>query len=614
MNTNSFRRLILGNPLATAQAAHERISKRKALAVFSSDALSSVAYATEEILLVLVLAGVGATFLSWPIALTIAALLAIVATSYYQTVHAYPNGGGSYIVAHDNLGEMPGLVAAAALLIDYILTVSVSTSAAVAAITSAIPVLYEYRVMMGIVLIAIITLMNLRGLQESATVFAYPTYMFIISFLIMIAAGMYQWLAAGMPAPLPPELHAETQVFQVLTLFLILRAFSSGCTALTGVEAISNSVPAFKPPESDNAGKTLIIMAGLLITMFLGITFLARQFGIIPDEVTPETVVSQLARHTFGSNTIFYFVIQGVTALILSLAANTSFAGFPRLAFVLATDRYLPRQLSNLGDKLVYSNGIILLGLTASILLAAFGGITTRLIPLYTVGVFISFTLSQAGMVIRWRRLKGRHWRLKTVINGVGATATGVVMVVVIISKFILGAWAVVLAIPFFVLFFKTNRTHYYHMSRQLSLKNWRRPLRVKRHRVIIPISGVHHGVMNALRYARSISDDVTAVYVEVDPASTPIIEEMWQTWGDGVRLVILPSPYRSLIEPLLDYVNSISDAGASDEVVTIVLPQFVPARWWHNFLHNQSILFIRMAFLRRSNTIVTDVPYRLTE
>jgi hypothetical protein len=400
----------------------------------------------------------------------------------------------------------------------------------------------------------------------------------------------------------------------VLTLFLILRAFSSGCTAMTGVEAISNSVPAFKPPESDNAGKTLIIMAGLLITMFLGITFLARQFGVTPDEATPETVVSQLARHIFGSNTIFYFVIQGVTALILSLAANTSFAGFPRLAFVLATDRYLPRQLSNLGDKLVYSNGIILLGLVASILLAAFGGITTRLIPLYTVGVFVSFTLSQAGMVIRWRRLKGPQWRLKTVINGVGAIATGVVMVVVVISKFMLGAWAVVLAIPFFVLVFKANRTHYYHMSRQLSLKNWRRPLRVKRHRAIIPISGVHHGVMNALRYARSISDDVTAVYVEVDPESTPIIEEMWQTWGDGVRLVILPSPYRSLIEPLLAYVNSISDASATDEVVTIVLPQFVPARWWHNFLHNQSILFIRMAFLRRSNTIVTDVPYRLTE
>ncbi len=614
MNTSHFRRLLLGNPLATAQAGHERISKRKALAVFSSDALSSVAYATEEILLVLVLAGVGATFLSWPIALTIAALLAIVATSYYQTVHAYPNGGGSYIVAHDNLGEIPGLVAAAALLIDYILTVSVSTSAAVAAITSAIPVLHEYRVMMGIVLIAIITLMNLRGLQESATVFAYPTYMFIISFLIMIAAGLYQWLAAGMPAPLPPEMHAETQVFQVLTLFLILRAFSSGCTAMTGVEAISNSVPAFKPPESDNAGKTLAIMAGLLITMFLGITFLARQFGVTPDEATPETVVSQLARHIFGSNTIFYFVIQGVTALILSLAANTSFAGFPRLAFVLATDRYLPRQLSNLGDKLVYSNGIILLGLVASILLAAFGGITTRLIPLYTVGVFVSFTLSQAGMVIRWRRLKGPHWKLKTVINGVGAIATGVVMVVVVTSKFMLGAWAVVLAIPFFVLAFKANRTHYYHMSRQLSLKNWRRPLRVKRHRAIIPISGVHHGVMNALRYARSISDDVTAVYVEVDPESTPIIEEMWQTWGDGVRLVILPSPYRSLIEPLLAYVNSISDASATDEVVTIVLPQFVPAKWWHNFLHNQSILFIRMAFLRRSNTIVTDVPYRLTE
>lgn len=614
MNTFSFRRLLLGNPLATAQAAHERISKRKALAVFSSDALSSVAYATEEILLVLILAGPAAVHLSWPIALTIAVLLAVVATSYYQTVHAYPNGGGSYIVAHDNLGEMPGLVAAAALLIDYVLTVAVSTSAAVAAITSVAPVLFEYRVTMGIILIALVTLMNLRGLQESATVFAYPTYMFIISFLIMIGTGLYQWITAGMPAAVPPEIHTETHVFQMLGLFLILRAFSSGCTAMTGVEAISNSVPAFKPPESDNAGKTLILMAVLLIMMFLGITFLSRQFGITPDEITPETVVSQLARHIFGGNNVFYFIIQGATVLILSLAANTSFAGFPRLAFVLAADRYMPRQLANLGDKLVYSNGILLLGLTASILLAAFDGITTNLIPLYTVGVFVSFTLSQAGMVVRWRRLKGPGWQIKMIINGLGATATGIVMIVVILSKFLLGAWAVVVAAPIFVLFFKMTRTHYHNVARQLSLKNWQRPLWVKRHRVIIPISGVHHGVMNALRYARSLSDDITAVYVEVDPTMTDTIKEMWHTWGDGVRLVVVPSPYRSLIDPLLKYVNSVSDASAPDEIVTIVLPQFVPAKWWHNFLHNQSILFIRMVFLRRSNTIVTDVPYRFKE
>jgi hypothetical protein len=355
-------------------------------------------------------------------------------------------------------------------------------------------------------------------------------------------------------------------------------------------------------------------MVVLLITLFLGITFLARQFGIVPDEITPETIVSQLARHIFGSNTIFYFIIQAVTALILSLAANTSFAGFPRLAFVLASDRYLPRQLANLGDKLVYSNGIILLGASASVLLAAFQGITTNLIPLYTVGVFVSFTLSQAGMVIRWRRVRGFNWQLKMIVNGIGATATGIVMVVVILSKFLLGAWAVVAAIPIFVLLFKSTRVHYYNTARQLSLKNWRRPLRVKRNRVIIPIAGVHHGVMNALRYARSISDDVTAIYIEVDPDNTSIVEEMWQRWGDGVRLIVLPSPYRSLIEPLLTYINSISNASAPDEVTTIVLPRFMPAKWWHNFLHNQSAIFIHLAFLFRSNTIVIDVPYRLEE
>lgn len=608
----SLRRLLIGSPLATSQLKHERLTKVKALAVFASDALSSTAYATEEILLVLILAGSAATGLSWPIALGIATLLAVVAFSYYQTIHAYPNGGGAYIVAHDNLGQLPGLIAAAALLTDYVLTVAVSISAGVAAVTSAFPTLYPYRVPMCLALIAIVTLLNLRGVRESGTIFSIPTYFFVTMTMTMLGVGLYRWVSAGMPPAAPPRM--DYPPTHALTLFLILRAFSSGCAALTGVEAISNGIPAFKPPESENAGKTLIAMAVLLITMFLGITFLSHQFGIVPDEETHETVISQLGRVAFGDGTVLYYLFQAATMLILVLAANTSFADFPRLSSILARDRYMPNQFALLGDRLVFSNGILALAVASSALVILFEGRTTNLIPLYAVGVFLSFTLSQTGMVVRWWRRRGPHWQVKALINGLGAFATAVVLCVFVVTKFLYGAWIVVVWIPIFVGFFLAVHRHYRDVAAQLSLEAFGSPPPVRRHRVIVPIAGVHRAVIAALNYARSLSDDVTAVYVEVDPNETPKIRRKWAEWGDGVPLVVLPSPYRSIVGPLVEYVDRIDDKRRRDQVVTIVLPQFVPAKWWHHLLHNQTAWLIHLAFLFRREVIVTHVPFHLQE
>jgi amino acid transporter len=606
----SLRRLLIGSPLATTQLKHERLTKVKGLAVFASDALSSTAYATEEILLVLILAGSGAVRLAWPIALGIATLLAIVAFSYYQTIHAYPSGGGAYIVAHDNLGQVPGLVAAAALLTDYVLTVAVSISAGVAALTSAFHALYPYRVLIGLFLIAVITILNLRGVRESGTIFSIPTYFFVTMTLGMLGVGLYRWVAAGMPPAAPPRI--DYPAAHPLTLFIILRAFSSGCAALTGVEAISNGIPAFKPPESDNAGKTLIAMAVLLITMFLGITFLSHQFGIVPDEETHETVISQLGRAAFGSGTLLYFLFQAATMLILVLAANTSFADFPRLSSILARDRYMPNQFALLGDRLVFSNGILALALAASTLLVVFHGETTRLIPLYAVGVFLAFTLSQTGMVVRWWRRRGPNWPIKALINGFGAVVTAMVLCVFVVTKFLYGAWIVIVWIPLFIGFFLAVHRHYRDVAAKLSLEAFGSPPPVRRHRVIVPIAGVHRAVIAALNYARSISDDVTAVYVETDPNETPKIRRKWEEWGDGIPLVVLPSPYRSIVGPLVEYVDRIDDRRRRDQVVTIVLPQFVPAKWWHHLLHNQTAWLIHLAFLFRREVMVTHVPFHL--
>lgn len=666
----AVKRLLVGKALRTEQAAHERLSKKTALAVFSSDALSSTAYATEEILLVLAVAasfGQGYAFrYVIPISIGIAALLLIVATSYRQTIHAYPSGGGAYIVAKENLGTTPGLIAAAALLVDYVLTVSVSIAAGVAAITSAVQGtrfawLDNHKVSLCLVFIAIIALANLRGVRESGALFAAPTYAFIVSFLFMIGFGFFHYFTQGGAAPVPgaEELKvAEGYSPQPLTLFLLLGAFSNGCAALTGIEAISNGIPAFKAPEARNASITLVWMALLLTTMFLGTSVMAYFYGVHPR--ASETVISQFARIMFtGSMGWFYYIVQATTAAILVLAANTSFADFPRLSSLLARDRFLPRQFANRGDRLVFSNGIVILAIFSSVLVIAFGGDTSRLIPLYAVGVFLSFTLSQAGMVRHWLKERDKktpiklepegqfrfgakadtgsllpdpalaveeahksrfvndevtapaNWKKSIVINGIGALATAVVLAVFILTKFIHGAWIVVVVTPLLVLMFRAIHSHYLSVARQLSTDGLE-PVHAVNHTVVVPISGIHRGVLNALQYAQSIApNNVTAVYVDFDEEATAKLREKWEHWGGNVKLVVLSSPYRELTGPLVRYIYRL-DRKRDDDIITVVIPEFVPAKWWQHLLHNQSSLLLKGALLFKEGIIVVNVPYHL--
>jgi amino acid transporter len=597
---------IVGKPIPSHLAHHERLSRVTGLAVLSSDPLSSVAYATEEILRVLILVNAGALAFASPIAAVIASILAIVVFSYRQTIYAYPSGGGAYIVARENLGELPSLVAASALLIDYILTVAVSIAAGVAALTSAFPQWIEHRVALALGFLVVLTLGNLRGIRESGRIFAAPTYFFIVSLLGLIAMGFWRGVTGGI---VPVQTIAPmASLGQPVTVFLLLRAFSNGCTAMTGVEAVSNGVPAFKPPEARNAASTMVIMAALSITMFVGITLLAQAYGVIPSE--RETVVSQLARGVFGGRGVPYYLVQAATMLILVLAANTAYADFPRLASILARDRYLPRQFMNQGDRLAFSNGILGLSAFAGLLLAAFGGDTHALIPLYMIGVFLSFTLSQAGMVVHWRSLRDRGWHTSAVINGSGAVVTGVVLIVVAITKAHEGAWIIMLLTPILVVFFRMTKAHYSAVAAQLSLANWR-PQERRHNRVIVPISGVQRAVVGALDYARTLSSDVRAVYIDVDPTATNQVLRDWDRWGRGAPLVVLASPFRSLMEPLLEYIEQL-DAEHPDDYVTVVLPEFVPARWWHHLFHNQRALLIKGALLFKPKTIVTSVPFHL--
>ncbi len=606
MKISRLKKLFVGSPLATAQARHERLSRTSALAVFSSDALSSVAYATEEILLVLVLAGTAALSFSIPIGIAIALLIAVVVSSYRQTILAYPHGGGAYIVTKDNLGTLPALVAAGALLIDYVLTVAVSVAAGVAAITSAFPVLYDYRVALGVIFIAGIATVNLRGLRESGALFAVPTYLFVVSFAAMLAYGFVRWLFGweGVPAP---AAGVPAEMSQGLTVFLVLRAFASGCAALTGVEAVSDGVPAFRTPEARNARIVLSWLGIILVSLFMGITFLARHYQVVPR--TEETVVSQLARLIFGGG-LLYYEIQVVTMLILVFAANTAFADFPRLAYFLARDGFIPRQFGTRGDRLVFSNGILILGGLAALLILLFGGATHALIPLYAVGVFVSFTLSQASMVRRWLSRREAGWWWRWVFNAVGAGTTGLVMLVIAATKFSHGAWMVVLLIPLLVTLFMMIRRHYADVARQLSLDNYGGPPPIQ-HSVLVLVGDLHRGVAAALRYAQTLSASAKAVYVELDPERTQKLEEKWGKFGLGVPLVVLTSPYRSLLTPFLDYVNHLLTVG-ENHVVTIVIPEFVPARWWQHLLHNQTALLIKGALLFRKGVVVVDVPFHL--
>ena len=600
------KRLLVGVPMPLAQARHERLSKTVALAVFASDPLSSVAYATEEILLVLILAGSAALSYSLPVALGIAALLAIVVTSYRQTVAAYPQGGGAYLVAKDNIGRYSALTAAAALLVDYVLTVAVSVVAGIAALTSAVPWLHSYRVVLSVLAVAGIALGNLRGVRESGRMFAAPTYFFVASILATVAYGLvgaiFDWLPEAPYEPHPPGLEG-------IGLFLLLRSYAAGCTALTGVEAVSNGVQALKPPEGRNAQTVMTALGIISIVMFLGITYLAYDFGIIPGG--DETVVSKIARRVFGTG-VLYYAVQIATLLILVLAANTSYADFPRLSSILARDQFVPRQFANQGDRLVFSNGILILSGFSILLIVAFQGDTHSLLPLYAVGVFLSFTLSQSGMVRRWLRLREKGWRWRVWINGVGAVVTGVVLLTLAVTKFIEGAWIVVVVIPVLVVTFIVMHRHYDEVARELSLEGLDEPPRFQ-HTVLVLIGDVHRGVVRAVQYARTLAPTATvrAVYVETDPARTARLEEKWGKWGLGVPLVVLTSPYRSLLRPLLDYLDQIQSRG-DEQMVTIVLPEFLPRHWWQHVLHNQTALLVKGALLFRKNTVVADVPYLL--
>lgn len=661
----SLKRTLVGNPISSEQAQHERLPKKTALAVFSSDALSSVAYSTEAILLVLLAAGSVAIGYLVPIVIGITILLAILALSYRQTIHAYPSGGGAYIVAKDNLGTQPGLVAGASLLIDYILTVAVSVSAGVAAITSAtqgtrLDFLHQHRVALCIFTVVFIAVINLRGVRESGAIFAGPTYLFILAMLALIVVGFFRYYTTGqtMPTPSAENVYFDQSVgISTLTggalLWLLMRAFAAGCTALTGVEAISNGIPAFQKPESKNAATTLTWMAIIMTTLILGTGFLAYKLNAHPVG-SEETLVSAMARHTFGSG-VFYYFIQAATAAILVLAANTSFADFPRLASLLAADRFLPRQFANRGDRLVFSNGVVILAILSIVLIVIFKGQEQAMLPLYAVGVFLSFTLSQSGMVIHWlrerkseeakarilkqeeqqslhrtedpsaathareriralERDKGGNWFLSTIINGTGAIITFIVLIVLTITKFTHGAWAVIVLIPILVMMFQAINRHYKLVAAQLTLGKAKPDRPPMKHRIIIPVSGIHRGVLPALDYARSLSSNghvITAVYVEINPENTEEVRRQWEVWGKGVPLKILSSPFRSITKPLINFINEES-AQHKDSITTIVLPEFVPKAWWQQLLHNQTALLIKGKLLFSQNIVVTSVPHHL--
>jgi amino acid transporter len=609
-----LKELLIGSPLETASLHEQRLSKKAALAVLASDNLSSSAYATEEILLALS-AGLAAGLtvpLSYaiPIALAVGLLTLMVVISYGQTIHAYPTGGGAYTVAKQNLGITSALIAGASLLIDYALTVAVSVTAGIAAITSAFPQLYEHRVALCLLGVGAILLANLRGVRESAAVFAGPVYAFIFSAYLLIIGGLVRYAIVGAhpvePAP-PPSTNV---VWNFALVFLVLRAFASGCAALTGIEAVAQGVRIFKAPVARNANIVLYVLAGMLGTLFLGITLLAYLYGIVPRE--EQTVLSQLGRTVFGQGLVYYF-IQAATMAILILAANTSFTGFPRLASVMAQDRFLPRQLANLGDRLVFSNGILVLGGAAAALIVMFNAQVHNLIPLYMVGVFTAFTLSQAGMVIHWRHtpeVQGRSWRV--LINAVGAVTTLLVLIVVALVKFSHGAWMVLLAIPLIVLVCWDVRRHYYTASRTLSLADYEKPKDL-RHTAVVPVAGMNKMVLAAVEYARSISRDVIAVTVNVSGEDPDKLQDAWQAWAPDVPLVVLNSPYRSIHRPLLRFIDEVEE-WRHDDVVTVVIPEFVTNRWWHHFLHNQTSLFMKAALLFKPRIIVTSVPHHMRQ
>ncbi|SFB21848.1 MULTISPECIES: APC family permease [unclassified Bacillus (in: firmicutes)] len=604
---NSFKRFLIGRPLKSNALGEQKLNKKKALAILSSDALSSVAYGPEQILIVLLTISAAAFWYSIPIAVGVLVLLLALILSYRQIIFAYPHGGGAYVVSKENLGVNPGLIAGGSLLVDYILTVAVSVSAGTDAITSAFPELHTHNVGISIIFVILITILNLRGVTESASFLAYPVYLFVLALFILIGVGIYKVLTGDVSA----ELHTPigTPVAGV-SLFLLLRAFASGSSALTGVEAISNAIPNFKDPAPKNAAKTLVAMGSLLAVLFSGIVFLAYYYGITP--IAEETVVSQIAEETFGRN-FMYFFIQGTTALILILAANTGYTAFPLLAVNLAKDKFIPRMFTLRGDRLGYSNGIIILGISSILLIVAFGGHTEHLIPLYAVGVFIPFTMSQSGMMLKWLREKPEGWVPKFIINTTGALISLVVTLMFFFTKF-QQVWSVLVFLPIIIFIFHRIKKHYDAVGDQLRVATCEPPVPIEGNVFIVPVAGITHVVENSINYAKSLgAEQIIAVYVAFDREEEKKFEEKWEKWQPDVRLVTLHSHYRSIIQPLTKFVDIVQHkASETNYRVTVVIPQFIPKEGWHNILHNQSSFLIRAFLLYRRDVIVTTVPYHL--
>lgn len=603
----SLKRFLIGRPLKSNELGEQKLNKTKALAILSSDALSSVAYGPEQILIVLITVSAAAFWYSVPIAIGVLILLLALILSYRQIIFAYPHGGGAYVVSKENLGKYPGLVAGGSLLVDYILTVAVSVSAGTDAITSAFPSLHEHTVIIAVLFVIFITILNLRGVTESASILAYPVYLFVLALFILIGAGLYNIITGNVS----PELHTSigTPVAGI-SLFLLLKAFASGSSALTGVEAISNAIPNFKNPAPNNAAKTLTSMGLLLALLFSGIVYLAYYYGIIPNlEVT---VVSQIAEQTFGRN-FMYFFIQGTTALILILAANTGYSAFPLLAVNLANDKFIPRMFTVRGDRLGYSNGIIMLGILSIILIIVFKGQTEHLIPLYAVGVFIPFTLSQTGMILKWIRQKPKGWVSKLIINAAGALISFIVTIMFFLTKFV-QVWPVLVFLPLIIYAFHRIRKHYEAVADQLRTTTCEPAVPIEGNIIILPVAGMTHVVENSLNYAKSLSaHQIIAVHIPFERKDEATFEEKWSKWQPDVRLVTLHSPYRSIIQPLTKFIDTVQrKASESNYQVTIVIPQFIPKKGWHNILHNQSSLLIRAHLLYRRNVIITTVPYHL--
>jgi amino acid transporter len=612
-----LRQLAFGRTLANEEEIEERLSKKKALAIFSSDAISSSAYATEEIVRVLVVAGAGALLVSVQVAVAIAVLLAVVSVSYRQVCRAYPNGGGAYVVARTNLAPIFGLIAAAALLIDYVMTVAVSTAAAIAQIQSVIPAAYDIRIEIAFISIALITVANLRGLRESGNIFAVPTYLFVGLALAIVAIGLVR-IVTGTAVPVPHEPDAVEFGTETLGVLLLLKAFAGGSVALTGVEAIANGVPAFKPPESKNAADTMTIMAVLLAILFVGLTIFAVTFGLLPTEEGGPSIVALAARTAFGEGSPLFYTFAASTALILFLAANTSFNAFPRLAAILAEDGYMPRQFSFRGDRLAYSWGIVLLAGVAFLLLAAFGGDTHALIPLYSVGVFLCFTLSQLGMVKHWLRGRESGWRWRLGVNATGCVLTAVVLGIVVFEKFADGAYLVVILVPLLVGMMLFISRQYRRSARQLAVDPQLVVASPKREeRIVVPIHGVDRATIQAVNVGRSIDDDIRAVHISSDPADAARVRETFERQIPGVPLVVVDSPYRALAGPLLAYLDVLDAAwppGKLEPITFVVIPEYVASSWWERLLYNQSAKSLRRALLGRPHTVVVNVPYRREE